>query len=552
MDPIVLISSIGALAIVIGAGLLLSRMAARSRQEQEQYAKERAEQAAQRATLEERLRIRDLEQLSAEQRAAELQRELNQFQERLREATSAGAAAQARTEVLPVLEERLRSQEAELSQLRASLGVLREERAQLESVAQQSKQHYEEKLKVLTDAQERLAREFKVLSAEALQTNNQSFLELARSVLEGFQKEARGDLDSRQQAITQVVLPVRESMDKFERSLQELEQRRVGAYEGLSQQVRGLMELQQALRSETANLAKALGTPRIRGRWGEMQLRRVVELAGMLQHCDFYEQASVTTEDGRLRPDLVVRLPANKNIVVDAKAPLAAYLEALEAKDEAQMHACLRDHARQLREHVVALSRKAYWEQFQPAPEFVILFLPGETFYSAALQYDAALIEQGAEQRVLIATPTTLIALLKAVAYGWRQEVLAENAQEICDLGKELYKRLSDLSVHFGDVGTRLTKAVESYNKAVGTLESRVLVSARRFHQLETTAGYEPIAGPVQVEVHARQLQASELLPTPGGVLAEAVPLIPEALSSSEALADCVTQPGIDEVAAGT
>jgi len=325
---------------------------------------------------------------------------------------------------------------------------------------------------------------------------------------------AKGDLEKRQQAVEQIVRPVRESLDKFDTKIQDMEKARVGAYEGLKQQVTSLQVSEEQLRKEAANLVKALGTPRVRGRWGEIQLRRVVELAGMLDHCDFHEQASVTTEDGRLRPDLVVHLPGGKHIVVDAKAPLAGYLEALEASTDEIRDARMDDHARHIREHLTALSRKAYWDQFQPAPEFVVLFLPGETFFSAALERDPSLLEQGVEQRVILATPTTLITLLKAVSYGWRQETLADHAREISDLGKELYKRLADMTGHFEDLGARLGKAVESYNKAIGSLETRVLVSARRFHELKSTGIETELASLAPVESVPRRIQAAELTAT--------------------------------------
>ena len=438
------------------------------------------------------------------------------------------AAAQARAEAetqLATLRERLEARDREIAGLESQRGehlqnleVLRDkltnlekDRARLETALEKERKSADEKLAVLNDAQAKLSDAFKALSADALKGNNQSFLELARTALEKFQEGARGDLEKRQQAIDQLVAPVRATLEKFDTRIQDMEKARVGAYEGLTQQVRGLLETQGQLRTETAALVKALGTPRVRGRWGEIQLRRVVELAGMLNYCDFHEQPSVTTDEGRLRPDLIVRLPGGKNVVVDAKAPLAAYLESIEAPDDGGRRLKLRDHARQIRDHLAALSRKSYWDQFQPAPEFVILFLPGETFFSAALEEDPSLIEQGVEQRVVLATPTTLIALLKAVAYGWRQESLAVNAKEISDLGRDLYKRLSDMGGHFAEVGSRLEKAVESYNRAVATLESRVLVTARKFRELEAAGPDAELQLLTPVDTIPRQFQSVEL-----------------------------------------
>ncbi len=350
---------------------------------------------------------------------------------------------------------------------------------------------------------------FKALSADALARNNQAFLDLARAAFGQLQEGSRGDLEKRQQAIGELVGPVRESLDKMGERIQDLEKARTGAYATLTEQVRSLIETQTQLRSETARLVTALRAPAVRGNWGEIQLRRVVEMAGMTEYCDFTLQTSVESGEGsRLRPDMVVRLPGGKNVVVDVKTPLAAYLEALEAPDEQTRRDRLADHARQVRAHVTALSRKSYWEQFENAPEFAVLFLPGECFFSAALESDPSLLEFGVEQNIILATPTTLIALLRAVAYGWRQEKLAENAAEISALGKELFKRLSDMGEHWGKVGKALERAVDSYNGAVGSLESRVMVTARKFAELKAAPNGAEIAQLEPIGKRVRSLES--------------------------------------------
>ena len=350
-----------------------------------------------------------------------------------------------------------------------------------------------ERLATVQDAQERLSATFKALSAEALQASQSQLVELARAQLAAAQAEGKGELDRRQQAVEQLVAPLREQLGRVDAQLVRLDQERRESRGRMDAQIRALTETGEKLRIETGALVTALRKPNTRGQWGQMQLRNVVELAGMVAHCDFVEQSSLSGEGTSLRPDLVVSLPGGKHVVVDAKAPLQGVLDAYEARDEEERARHLRDHARLLRKHVKALADKAYWEALDSAPDFVVMFLPGEHLYGAALETDPALLEDAMARRVLIATPTTLLAILRAVGYGWQQERMADSAQAISELGRELHGRLVKLSGLFGTLGSRLNSAVRAYNEAVGSYEARVLPGARRFadHGV-VAAGREP------------------------------------------------------------
>ncbi|HEX3282151.1 MAG TPA: DNA recombination protein RmuC [Pyrinomonadaceae bacterium] len=432
--------------------------------------------------------------------------------------TKAGAVTAAE---LATLKERLAGKETELQKLHeaqlrevADHKQVRVENAQLQAELQGERRAAQERISSFNRATEELAERFKALSRDALKDNNQSFLQLAHATLEKFQENAKGDLEFRQKAIDQLVKPLKESLEKVDGKIGEIEKERAGAYSELRQQVKALATSQLQLQAETGNLVKALRTPHIRGRWGEIQLRRVVEMAGMLQYCDFVEQETVVTEDGRIRPDLIVRLPGNRTIVVDAKVPFDAFYESISTTDDDVRSARLKDHARLVRVHIGALSKKSYWESVQPTPEFVLLFLPGETFYSAALENDPKLIEDGVGQNVIIATPTTLIALLKAVSYGWRQEQMAENAKEVSELGKTLYDRLRVFTNHFANIGKGIERALDSYNQGVGSFEGRVLRTARKFKERGALSGEEiEVLEPIDKAIRSLSLDEGGLFP---------------------------------------
>ncbi len=381
-------------------------------------------------------------------------------------------------------------------ELEARINGMQEERTQLVARAadaatssDQQRAHTQERLQLLERAREQLSASFQALSAQSLRENNQSFLTLASETFARIQDAARADFDSRGKAVEVLVKPVNESLARVAATVQELESQRGQALAALAAQVTGLRSAQENLASETARLTNALRAPVVGGRWGELQLRRVVEMAGMVEHCDFTTQESLGATESRQRPDLIVRLPGGARVVVDAKAPIQSYLAATEATDEAARRALLEDYALKVRAHLQALSSKSYQEQFSAggAPDFVVLFLPGEPYFSAALQQDPTLIEHGVRANIIIATPITLIALLRAVAYGWRQEQLARNSQEIADLGRALYTRMRAFTEHLGDIGKHLERATRSFNQSVGSLEQSVMPSARRLREAGAT-----------------------------------------------------------------
>lgn len=360
------------------------------------------------------------------------------------------------------------------------------------------------------DGQKKLSDEFERLSAQALQQNNERFLQLANERFKNSEQKSVSELEQRRQAVEALVKPLTEQLGRVETQLNSVEKARTDAYAELREQVKSMGQTSEQLRLETSQLVTALRAPQVRGRWGEMQLRRVVETAGMVEHCDFDEQASLRTEDGVLRPDLIVRMAGGKNVVVDSKVPVVGWLEAMEAREDGKREDRLDAHVRHVRDHIDALAAKKYWEHLDPAPEFVVMFVPAEVFLNAALDQDPSLLEYAFDKNVVIATPPTLIALLRTIAYTWRQEALARNAQDVLRLGRDLHGRLATLGGHVNKLGNALTSAVSQYNATVASLESRVLVTARRFADLKVAD--EDLAAPQQVEKATRKIQSSELV----------------------------------------
>ncbi len=432
----------------------------------------------------ERLRHKHAENEALQKELAGHQQELKTLNARHLEACRENGAALARIEQLAPLQQRLQDQAQEIKALQQVNSGIQNRQTELETLLAQERTAAAEKVGLLEDLRRQCLDTFKALSASALRENNRAFIDLADSVLAKHLETARKDLDLKGQAVVELVSPIRESLTRFDHNIQSLERSREKAYGGLSEQVRSLIGTQQLLQRETGKLVKALQTPQVRGRWGEITLRRVAELSGMQRRCDFFEQQTAAGADGLMRPDMLVKLPGNRQLVVDAKVPLAAYLDSLEAENDPARQALLETHARQVQTHILKLSQKAYWTQFAPTPEFVVLFIPGENFFSAALSQNPTLIEEGARRGVILATPTTLISLLKTIAFGWRQETVSENARAISELGRELYERLNHVAGHLNRLGQDIDHCARSFNQAVGSLERRVFASARRFTDL--------------------------------------------------------------------
>ncbi|OGT20434.1 MAG: recombinase RmuC [Gammaproteobacteria bacterium RBG_16_57_12] len=380
------------------------------------------------------------------------------------------------------------------------LAQLRQENTRLQVTQESDAEHHRERLAALENAREQMSATFSALSGQALRNSNEEFLKLAQENLKQLHIKAQGEMDQKEKSIENLLKPLRETMEKSDRQIQLMEKERKEAYGALSKHLETLLHTQQALQGETRNLVQALRRPEVRGQWGEMTLRRLAELSGMVEYCDFYEQEHTRTDEGDIRPDMIIRMPGGREIVVDVKTPLDAYLNAMEAGDDETRNRHLLHHARKVRERVKELAGKAYWSQFKQAPDFVVLFIPGDQFLGSALEQDRELLEYSLQQKVVLATPTSFVALLRAVAYGWRQEALAENAERIRQIGEELHGRLATFSEHLSKLGRSLEASVSSYNRAVGSYDTRIMPSVRKFTELGLNTSKE-LGGLEQIEM---------------------------------------------------
>ncbi|MBN1932817.1 MAG: DNA recombination protein RmuC [Desulfobacterales bacterium] len=410
--------------------------------------------------------------------------EVKSLSQELFEISKERVAALSKLDQMSDLKNTIQEQKQEIANLNTTISDLRRRQAKLETIIAKERIEVKEKLALLEDIRNNMADSYKAISASALRENNQSFLDLAKTTLARYLDGAKRDFDLQGKELKDIVQPIKEALLRYDDQVRAMELSREQAYGGLSEQLNSLIQTQFNLQKETGKLVRALHVPHVRGRWGEITLKRVAEISGMMNQCDFFEQQSTSTKDGLMRPDMLVYLPGDRQIIVDAKVPLTAYLEALEAETDKERQGLLLTHSKHVQTHIQKLAQKEYWSQFQPTPEFVVLFIPGENFFSAALMQNPQLIEEGVKKNIIIATPTTLISLLKTIAFGWRQETITENARVISELGRELYERLCSMATHMNRLGRDIERCTTSYNQAVGSLEHRVFTSARKFKEL--------------------------------------------------------------------
>ncbi len=435
-------------------------------------------------SISEKLQIKEDECRSLKAHLDQIQQDAQAIQNQYFELSKAHASAQAGLSQMDAAQKKLEENNAEIRALNLQISDYRKRLAEMETLMESQRKSFDEKTALFEDLKTRMIDTFKSLSSRVLQENNQSFMDLAGQMFARYMESARHDLEVREKAVQEMVRPVAEALEKYDQQVRAMESARQKAYGELSQQVISLAQTQNELQRETGKLVNALRMPHVRGRWGEITLRRVVELSGMQNRCDFFEQQTSQMQESQSRPDMIICLPGDRKIIVDSKVPINAYLDAVSAETREQADEMLERHARHVLTHIQQLAKKEYWAQFTPTPEFVVLFMPGENFFSAALSKIPSLIEDAAGKGVILATPTTLISLLKAVSYGWKQETAAENAKAVAELGNELYNRLSSMADHINNLGKDLNKCVESYNRAVGSLEHRVLPAARKFQDM--------------------------------------------------------------------